>query len=216
MGHQHLIHYDAMILAIAKCHGTDEILSIAGKARQLEAAARVAKDTEGVKKVTEIRVRAERRLGQLLEETPKNKGGDPVPHRNRVDEPPTLAALGIDRKLSMRAQQLAKVPAKQFEAAVSVAREVAAEVTAHAILHHQKLNIVPVSDAKVVVRESRAKDNDTHIFELFGALDVLAKFPIPAPAIRRLVLSYQRHRIDNNLDGAISYLLQLKKQWGTQ
>lgn len=50
----------------------------------------------------------------MLRDAPKNQGGDPVPHRNRVDEPPTLADIGIDKKTSMVAQQLAALPREHF------------------------------------------------------------------------------------------------------
>jgi N6-adenosine-specific RNA methylase IME4 len=62
----------------------------------------------------EIRLRAERKLGQYLADTPRNSGGrpKPVPGRNRF---PTLAELGIDRKLSQRAQRVAAIPDADFE-----------------------------------------------------------------------------------------------------
>ena len=82
-----LVRYDAMRHAIAKCYQVDEISQIRNKARQLEAAAKVANDRKAVMMTTEIVVRAERRLGQLLEATPKAKarrGSAKVPSRNRV------------------------------------------------------------------------------------------------------------------------------------
>src|SRR5258708_14198683 len=62
----------------------------------------------------ELRLRAERKLGQYLAGTPRNSGGrpKPVPLRNGF---PTLDDLGITRKLSHRAQQLAEIPAKDFD-----------------------------------------------------------------------------------------------------
>ena len=59
------------------------------------------------------RIRAERRLGELLAVTTKDPGGQPR-HRKSTGskrEPvktPTLAESGIDKKLSSRAQKLAK------------------------------------------------------------------------------------------------------------
>lgn len=66
-----------------------------------------------IEDATEIHVRAERRLGELLAESEKQHGargiGKPsgVPARNSTHKPPTLAEQGIDKKLSARAQQLA-------------------------------------------------------------------------------------------------------------
>ena len=64
----------------------------------------------------EIRIRAERRLGEVLAESPKAKGG--VPYQKKptgslvepVETLPTLADMGIDKKLSSRSQRLAKIP----------------------------------------------------------------------------------------------------------
>ncbi len=51
----------------------------------------------------EITLRAERRLGQLLAESPKAIGGDAQRTRfnKSTESPPTLAEMGIDKKLSV-------------------------------------------------------------------------------------------------------------------
>ena len=59
-------------------------------------------------------LRAERKLGEMLREQKETVGfaqgrrSDLVPKENQVK--PTLADAGIDRKLSMRSQQLAAMP----------------------------------------------------------------------------------------------------------
>jgi hypothetical protein len=69
-----------------------------------------------------IRIEALRRLGELLKETEKrgpehSKGGGSKGSKRELllDAPPTLADLGLDRKTSMIAQQLADLPADQFK-----------------------------------------------------------------------------------------------------
>lgn len=72
----------------------------------------------------EIRVRAERRCGELLAEMEKAKGA-PGPGRGKAGstvrppftDAPTLADLGISKTQSSRWQQLAEVPEEEFEAA---------------------------------------------------------------------------------------------------
>jgi hypothetical protein len=51
--------------------------------------------------------RAERRLGGMLAESPRAQGKrtDLVQGGNQVNDAPTLADMGIDKKLSSRAQQ---------------------------------------------------------------------------------------------------------------
>lgn len=84
-----------------------------------------------------IKIDALTRLGEMLKATPKNtgaKGIGPivVPDENR-NQPPTLADLGIDKKVSMVAQQLASLPedmrqaVAKREATISQARSQVSE-----------------------------------------------------------------------------------------
>jgi hypothetical protein len=78
-----LVHYDTMRRAIDAAHSIDEILPIRHKAAQLAAAAKIAKDFESKRKCRAIRVRAERRAGELLADIPKAPGpgrGKKTPH----------------------------------------------------------------------------------------------------------------------------------------
>ncbi len=63
-----LIRYDAMCKAIAECHRVDEVKELRDKARALEVYAQQARNTEAEDKAREIRLRAERRTGELLAE----------------------------------------------------------------------------------------------------------------------------------------------------
>jgi hypothetical protein len=73
---------------------------------------------------TEIRIRAERRLGELIAEQKRTvglnqgaaKGKTGRRARPVLDQRPTLKEAGIEKDLSSRAQKLAKVPARAFEA----------------------------------------------------------------------------------------------------
>jgi len=63
-----------------------------------------------------IKIEALRKLGEMLAVTPKAKPGT-KPQFSSTLEPnsPTLAELGIDRKVAMVAQQLAAMPVEAFE-----------------------------------------------------------------------------------------------------
>ena len=70
----------------------------------LRAYAHQAKNRQLEIDAAEIRMRAERRLGEMLREQPKNTGArrigtSAVPQEGRT---PTLADAGIDKKLSSR------------------------------------------------------------------------------------------------------------------
>jgi len=66
----------------------------------------------------EIRLRAERKIGKILIETPKNpgaKGIGPIAVPKGNHNTPTLKEMGLTKKLSMLAQELARLPEEQFE-----------------------------------------------------------------------------------------------------
>jgi hypothetical protein len=69
----------------------------------------------------EIKVEAMTRLGEMLARTTKADGGDAQRTRfaKGTESPPTLAELGLDKKTSMVAQQLARI-AERFLAALSI------------------------------------------------------------------------------------------------
>ena len=135
-----LTKYDAARYALSVAVEVDEVKDIRDKAEAMAAYARQAKDTELVQWATEIKVRAERRAGQMLAEMPKAKGGNPnLPTSNTmVPVEKTLSDIGITKNESSRWQKLAAVTDTQFEEAVASAKEVAGEVTTAAMLRAAK------------------------------------------------------------------------------
>lgn len=119
-----LLRYDAACRAIALARTTDEAKKIRDHAEALRAYARQAKNKDLEIDAAEIRMRAERRVGELIAAQKASVGlarpaiGSQVIGSKRVpmkDTRPTLADAGIDKKLSARAQQLAAVPAPKFD-----------------------------------------------------------------------------------------------------
>ncbi|MEQ1755283.1 MAG: hypothetical protein ABL973_14255 [Micropepsaceae bacterium] len=96
--------------------------------------ARQAKNRNLEADAAEIRIRAERRLGEMLTDQKKtvglnqgaSGGGKKSGSRGTLIEPrdtrPTLSDAGIDKKLSSRSQQLAAKPAFEFEKTVADVR----------------------------------------------------------------------------------------------
>ena len=120
-----LVRYDAMCQAIAAAYSVDEVKDIHDRAVALEHYARQAKNTEMVRQCAEIRVRAERKTGELLAQMNKAKGArEPGTNRGAtLSEAPTasktLGDLGISRDQSSQWQRLAEMPEDQFEAAIA-------------------------------------------------------------------------------------------------
>ena len=103
-----LVRYDAMCRAIAEAHAVDEVKDIRDKALAWEMYSRQAKNTDAECYACEIRLRAERKAGQLLKAMEKNKGGQP---KNRsTDTTGTLQELGVSKDQSSKWQRLADVP----------------------------------------------------------------------------------------------------------
>ena len=143
-----MVRYDAMVQAIVECHKVDDLKEIHNKALALELYARQAKNIDAERKAIEVRIRAERRVGQLLSEmkrtTPQESGKQGGEARSRslpegmtlnAAKPPPghppfkpiakseyalgIEAAGVSPKTAHNWQQLAKVPQDKFDAAIS-------------------------------------------------------------------------------------------------
>ncbi len=94
--------------------------------RRVEVYARQAKDGTLVAHATEIKARATRRLGELMEVQRKDgllkRGGSRVP---RKPLPKTLAQQGIDKNLADRARKAAAQSEEEFEVQVATVKAVA-------------------------------------------------------------------------------------------
>lgn len=126
--------------ALASAVSFDEVTQIKTRAEQAKAYARIAKDRKLLADAQELIARAERKLGIMLRQVKDDgllsQGGRPA-ERSNVSEPETgadaepvfdatpftLAELGISKKLSMRAQQLAELDDDIFENSVTTTRE---------------------------------------------------------------------------------------------
>lgn len=126
-----LVRYEAACRALAECKAVDEVKAWADKAAAMQAYGRMAKDKTLEVDAAEIRIRAERRLGEMLSAQKDagaiNRGGAGTHATGReerpVGVPPTLAEVGISKDLSSRAQKLAAVPEDEFEEEVGQWRE---------------------------------------------------------------------------------------------
>lgn len=109
-----LPRYDRMCHAIAICHRIDEAKKIRDKAEALRAYARQAQNRDAEVQLAEIKVRAERRCGELLRDMAE--AGERAPVRGKASDKPRLVDLGLHRSESSRYQMIAAVPEKRFEA----------------------------------------------------------------------------------------------------
>jgi hypothetical protein len=126
-----LVRYDDMCRAIAAARAVDEAKDIRDKALALAEYARQARNHELERMCVEIRLRAERRTGELLAEKFDREGRG----RKKVSGQATLSELGLSRNESGRFQDLARVPEPEFEAALHGPRMPSAD---YIIVEHQR------------------------------------------------------------------------------
>jgi hypothetical protein len=154
-----LARYEQARTALAEAHRVDEVKDIRDKAEAMAAYARQAKDSELIQYATEIKVRAERRCGELLSQTEKHRGGRPTGnHSNDESGFQTLAEMGLTHNESSRYQQLAAMPAEHFETAVATAKATAGEVTTAFMLRQAKAQKAPpIKTAKAEQQREQLK-----------------------------------------------------------
>lgn len=116
-----LARYDAMCRAIEAAHEVDEVKDIRDKAVALEHYARQAQNTDAERRACEIRLRAERKAGQLLAKMPKQHGARGVGKRVESTDATPLSQLGISRDQSSQWQRLGAMPQGEFEVAIGAA-----------------------------------------------------------------------------------------------
>lgn len=233
-----LVRYDAARKALAEAHRVDEVKDLRDKAIAMSAYAKQAKDTAMIEMATEIKVRAERRLGEMLRDMPKNGGnqgqGRPslggsakappklsapssTPPKARVPEPlaPKLEQLGIDKKLSARAQKLAAIPEADFETTVATAKHVVGEVTSAFVLKAASPSKPRDSreadeNTPVVITPEKPKAEWERAQDVMYAIQRLGDPKIAVDRVWAAILPVQHYRIHNAIDSAIAYLQSIK------
>lgn len=126
-----LVKYDAACRAVAAAKSVDEVRDIRAKADALRAYGKQAKNRQLELDAAEIRIRAERRLGELMVEQAATVGkargaAEAGTDRGltRVEsQPASLAEAGIDKNLAHRARTYASVPNEKFEELLHNKRE---------------------------------------------------------------------------------------------
>lgn len=159
--------------AVAAAVSIDEVLSIRNTARQAQAYAKIAKDRKLLADAQELIARAERKLGEKIEQAKSagllSQGGRPSAERSNISEPETgsdaepvfddtpftLAEIGVDKKLSSRAQKLAALDDEAFEETVKASREVTLANDAAVVSPPRPKTVTPEKPATVHPLEPR-------------------------------------------------------------
>lgn len=197
---QALAKYEAAKSALQACKSVDEVKDWSDRAAATQAYARMAKDKGLEVDAAEIRIRAERRLGEMIREQKASVGlAKSGPKNNSVvgeDRIPSLAEVGVSKDLSARAQKLAAVPEPQFEAEVSDWRERVEEEG------------VRVS-ARLEAAGKKALEEEGDAPEAYSEEDMQAEYAADFEAMARIIDS------DDKLSAAVGELRVMRKQLAT-
>ena len=120
-----LMHFNKARQELELAKNIDEIKDIRDKAEALRAYAKQAGySLEMQNQCAEIKIRAERKAGEMLAETELDKGGRPSEnHLHDVSGLPKLKELGIAEIQSHRWQKIASIPEDKFEEHIKEAIE---------------------------------------------------------------------------------------------
>ena len=128
MPDQTLVYYDAARKALEKAATFGEVKKIRDKAEALRQYARQSGESlEMQNRCAEIKLRAERRAGELLE--PINKGRPKKMYHDDTFSLPQLSQMGISRLQSSRWKTIAKLPEPLFEQHIAETKEKHEELT---------------------------------------------------------------------------------------
>jgi len=134
-----LIKWDRARTAIAEAKKIDEVKEIRDKMEALRAYAKQTRESLEVQNdIAEIKIRAERRMGEMIKETDLNEGGRP--EKNPLDDQsgfrkPKLSDLGISHFQSHSCQRIADVPEDKFEQHIAETKGQKKELTTASVLN---------------------------------------------------------------------------------
>lgn len=157
-----MVRYEAARKALAAACRVDEVKDVRDKALAMQAYAKQAQDTELMENATDIRLRAERRAGELLREMVKNPGEagpgrgnkNPLLKKKGVLSVPKLSDLGITYKQSSHWQKVAAMPEAKFEAHLAMTKEKMNKTT---VKTSRKAKPRAERSPKAVAREERIR-----------------------------------------------------------
>ena len=127
--------------ALAFAQTLEDVLSIRDQAKALEACLKIVGESlEAANDAAEVKLRAERKAGEMLAGMEKKPAGRPAENRSHdaTDLPPSLKDLGIKRDQSSRWQREAAVGEETFESYLASCREEQREITQAGLLNIAK------------------------------------------------------------------------------
>lgn len=131
-----LVWFDTAYKLLQKCVTVDEVKEIHDKARALETYLKQSQKSLDLQNMAaEIRIRAQRRGGEILAQMEKHPPGPPKGDRSHDGtDPPRLVDLGMSKNQSSRWQRIAGIPEEDFDDRVKEIKETGKELTSKEFL----------------------------------------------------------------------------------
>jgi len=136
-----LANYDAARHALIEARSIDEVKDIRDRAEALRQYMRQAGESLQLQNdVAEIKLRAERRAGELLQDMEKHPAGRPTanPSHDASNSIATLSDLGVTFSQSSRWQTIARIPEEQFDQHIARIKGRDDELTTAGVLRFAK------------------------------------------------------------------------------
>lgn len=128
-----LIKYDQARQALAACRNVDDIKDIRDKSEAMRLYAKQANDTELEQWAAEIKLRAQRAIGEISVGLEKQKNQAALPSGGKSKNE-ALKDAGISTSTAHRYEQLAAIPVADVEALIAKHKEIGKPVSAKAVL----------------------------------------------------------------------------------
>lgn len=144
-----LVNFDRARSALALAHSIDEVKQIRDQAEAIRAYIKQQRGSfEMQNQAAEIKLRAERRAGEMLREQVRGQGQRDETFHDGMFVPPKLDDLGITYQDSHRWQLEADIPEERFEQFIAETKAAAEELTSRAA----------ITIAQKIKREERIKE----------------------------------------------------------
>jgi hypothetical protein len=184
-----LVKYDAACRAVAEAKTIDEVKEITNRAEAARAYARQAKNRGMEIDAIEIRVRAERRLGEILIALRK----DQIIGQGRCGRSVHLKDIGVDPGISAPSQRLAMLPEPKFHAEITAWRRDAETSTRLTVpLQNYRIPSVLGDKQKANARNGRNQLNQKDPFDKYRAPDGRRIADWRAGELNRLAYIFRR------------------------
>ncbi|MBP0627735.1 hypothetical protein [Cupriavidus sp. AcVe19-1a] len=218
-----IARYTSMVLAIRECHSLDVAKEMQSQAAALALYHKQANDTESENLMREIRMRAQRRAGEILlqmkaEGTRRRQGYNPPAG---VVSAPTYEQLGVVPQRADEWQALAKIPEPVFEQHLSDLRAVGARPVTRNIAALSKVH-KPRAEPEMATPDTPVRTEppppprtpELDAKTLLIGLNRFCEIETDPAAIVAQYPDWERDYVKERLDKSIATLVAIQQAWG--